>query len=52
MIISSIASWPTVVSLVSIVLAFGFSGLVGIFFEFHPACNASLLDPIDAPGCE
>jgi putative ABC transport system permease protein len=48
MIISSVSGWPTIVSPLSIVLAFGFSGIVGIFFGFYPAYKASLLNPIDA----
>jgi putative ABC transport system permease protein len=48
MIISSASGWPTIVSPLSIVLAFGFSGIVGIFFGFYPAYKASLLNPIDA----
>jgi len=47
-IISAVAGWSTIVSLLSIFLAFGFSGLVGIFFGFYPAYKASLLNPIDA----
>ena len=47
-IISLIAGWSTIVSPVSILLAFSFSGLVGIFFGFYPAYKASLLNPIDA----
>jgi len=47
-IISAFAGWSTIVSLLSIVMAFGFSGLVGIFFGFYPAYKASLLNPIDA----
>jgi|WetSurMetagenome_2_1015567.scaffolds.fasta_scaffold00736_3 putative ABC transport system permease protein len=39
---------PTIISLLSILMAFGFSGLVGIFFGFYPAYKASLLNPIDA----
>jgi putative ABC transport system permease protein len=46
--LSVLAGWSTVVSPLSIVLAFGFSALVGIFFGFYPAYKASLLSPIDA----
>jgi putative ABC transport system permease protein len=48
MVLSSLSGWPTVVSLLSIALAFGFSGFIGIFFGFYPAYKASLLNPIDA----
>jgi putative ABC transport system permease protein len=48
MVLSSISGWPTVVSPLSIMLAFGFSGFIGIFFGFYPAYKASLLNPIDA----
>lgn len=37
-----------VISPFSILLSFGFSGLVGIGFGFYPAYKASLLNPIDA----
>jgi len=47
-ILSVLAGWTTVVSTLSILLAFGFSALVGIFFGFYPAYKASLLNPIDA----
>jgi len=47
-ILSAVAGWPTIVSSLSIIMAFGFSGLVGIFFGFYPAYKASLLNPIDA----
>ncbi|HSA78359.1 MAG TPA: ABC transporter permease, partial [Nitrospirota bacterium] len=47
-ILSSVSGWPTVVSPLSIIMAFSFSGLIGIFFGFYPAYKASLLNPIDA----
>jgi putative ABC transport system permease protein len=47
-LISVMAGWPTEVSLMSALLAFVFSGMVGIFFGFYPAYKASLLNPIDA----
>ena len=47
-ILSSVSGWPTVVSILSILLAFSFSGFIGIFFGFYPAYKASLLNPIDA----
>lgn len=47
-ILSFAAGWSTVVSILSIVLAFSFSAIVGIFFGFYPAYKASLLNPIDA----
>jgi putative ABC transport system permease protein len=48
LVLSSVSGWPTVVSPLSILLAFSFSGLIGIFFGFYPAFKASLLNPIDA----
>ncbi|MFD3261414.1 ABC transporter permease [Paenibacillus lentus] len=45
---SAISGWPFVVSLWAILLAFGFSAAVGIFFGLYPANKASKLHPIEA----
>ncbi len=46
--ISYFAKWPTIITLLSIILSFGFSIAIGIFFGFYPARKAALLNPIDA----
>jgi putative ABC transport system permease protein len=48
LLISYFAGWSTLVSPTAIVLAFAFSGLVGVFFGYYPARKAALLDPIEA----
>ncbi len=47
-IASNITGWPAVISPLSIIIAFGFSAAIGIFFGIYPARKASKLDPIEA----
>jgi len=46
--VGNFAGWQVSMSVASIVLAVGFSALVGIFFGFYPARRASKLLPIQA----
>jgi len=46
--VASAEGWPVLVSPTSILLAFLFAGLVGVFFGFYPAYKAAVLQTIDA----
>jgi putative ABC transport system permease protein len=47
-LVSAFFDWPTLVSTKAILIAFMFSGGVGIFFGFYPAKKAAALNPIEA----
>jgi putative ABC transport system permease protein len=47
-VIDKVAGWPLVVNPTTVVLAVGFSGVVGIVFGVWPARQAAVLDPIVA----
>ena len=47
-LVSSKADMQVVVSSQSILLAFGFSSVIGIFFGFYPARKAAAMNPVEA----
>jgi putative ABC transport system permease protein len=47
-LIASYAGWPPIMSPESVILAFGTSAGIGVFFGFYPAFSASKMDPIEA----
>jgi putative ABC transport system permease protein len=47
-LVAVVAHFNAIVSAGSIILAFGVSFVIGVFFGFYPARKAAALDPIDA----
>jgi len=47
-IAANLAGWPTLIGWDVVAGAVLFSGLIGVFFGYYPAHNASRLDPIEA----
>jgi len=47
-LLSKLAGWTTLVTPAAVLVSFGFSAAVGIFFGYYPARKAAQLNPIEA----
>jgi putative ABC transport system permease protein len=48
MVIAHFAHWPPLISFWTVLLAFGFSACIGLFFGLYPASRAASLSPAEA----
>ncbi|MDH7578155.1 MAG: ABC transporter permease [Bacillota bacterium] len=48
LIVAYFAHWPPLISFWTVLLAFGFSACVGLFFGLYPASRAAALSPAEA----
>jgi ABC-type antimicrobial peptide transport system permease subunit len=47
-VLTAVLDWPTEISLITLLSAFGIAAAIGILFGYYPARRASRLDPIDS----
>lgn len=46
--IAQAGKWPLVITLSSVLMAFGFAVAIGLFFGLYPAMKAAKMDPVEA----